>query len=217
MGINLNDLLRHYRSHTFEDYQVETPHTGVISYKVEDGQTVEGPSGEWLQRPGTLLYIIEREKNVKKMHASWKGEVTGIRPDLEGHFVEAGEVVLSVRHRLDREEIIDRILTKVLTILRAPQQARYFLSSDISAKLEKRPEGKIAIEPGDEIVIMSLMKRDTVISYKEAPGVLYKVYFQSGDIVEQGSPLLGICPSDRLQYVQKVIQRIRTDWENVTS
>ncbi|NIA08668.1 MAG: biotin attachment protein [Nitrospiraceae bacterium] len=214
MDINLNDLLRHYRSHTFEDYQVETPHTGVISFEVKEGQAVEGPSGKWLQRPGTLLYIIEREKNTKRIHASWRGEVTGIRPDLEGHFVEAGEIVLSVRHRLDREEIIDRILTQVLTILRAPQQARYFLSPDISARLEKRPEGKIALGSGDEVVIMSLMKRDTVISYKEDPGMLYKVYFRSGDIVEQGAPLLGICPSDRLQYMQKVIQRIRTDWEN---
>ncbi len=214
MGINLDDLLRHYRSHIFEDYQVKTPHTGVISFEVEEGQAVEGPSGRWLQRPGTLLYILEREKNAKRIYASWKGQVTGIRSELEGHFVEADELVLFIRHRLDREEIIDRILTQMLTILRAPQQARYFLSSDILAGLEKRPEARIAIGPGDEVVIMSLMKRDTPISYRGEPGVLYKVYFRSGDIVEQGSPLLGVCPSDRLQYMQKVIQRIRTDWED---
>jgi len=213
MDINLNDLLRRYRSHPFEDYPVETPHTGIVFLKVKEGQTVKGPSGEWLHRLGTLLYVIERERNVKRMTALWSGQVNGIRLNIEGQFVEAGELLFSIRHQLDKEEIIDRILTQVLYILPAPQRARYFLAPEISAKMEKRPEEGVFIDSGDEVLIMSLMKRDTVISYESVPGALYKVYFKSGDTVEQGSPLLGICPPDKLQYVQKVIQRIRTEWE----
>jgi hypothetical protein len=213
MNINLNDLLRRYRSHPFKDYPIETPHTGMVSFKVKEGQIVKGPGGEWLHRPGTLLYIIEREGNTKRVTALWNGKVSGIRLDLEGRFVEAGELLLFIRHQLDKEEIIDRILTQVLYILPAPQRARYFLAPEISIKMEKRPEGGVSVESGDEVLIMSLMKRDTVISYKGVPGALYKVYFKSGDTVEQGLPLLGICPPDKLQYVQKVIQRIRTEWE----
>ena len=213
MDINLNDLLRRYRSHPFEDHPVETPHTGIVSFKVKEGQTVKGPGGEWLHRPGTMLYVIERERNAKRVTALWNGRVSGIRLDLEGQFVEAGELLLSIRHQLDKEEIIDRILTQVLYVLPAPQQARYFLAPEISAKMEKWPEEGVFVESGDEVLIMSLMKRDTVISYEGVPGALYKVYFKSGDTVEQGSSLLGICPPDKLQYVQKVIQRIRTEWE----
>jgi biotin carboxyl carrier protein len=213
MDINLNDLLRRYRSHPFEDYPVETPHTGIVSFKVKEGQAVKGPGGEWLHRPGTLLYVIERERSTKRVAALWSGQVGGIRLDLEGQFVEAGESLLSIRHQLDKEEIIARILTQVLYTLPAPQRARYFLAPEISAKMEKRPEEDVFVESGDEVLIMSLMKRDTAISYKGVPGALYKVYFKSGDTVEQGFPLLGICPPDKLQYVQKVIQRIRTEWE----
>jgi biotin carboxyl carrier protein len=213
MNINLNDLLRSYRSHPFENYPVETPHTGIISYKVKEGQMVTGPSGEWLHRPGTLLYIIEREKNIKKITTLWNGQVSGIRLDLEGRFVEAGELLFYIQHQLDKKEIIDRILTQVLYVLSAPQRARYFLTPEISAKIEKQPEKLVSVKYGDDVLIMSLMKRDTVINYKGVPGALYRVYFKSGDTVEQGAPLLGICPPDKLPYVQKVIQRIRTEWE----
>nr|HDN01295.1 hypothetical protein [Deltaproteobacteria bacterium] len=213
MDINLNDLLRRYRSHPFEDYFVETPHTGVVFFKVKEGQTVKGPSGEWLHRPGTLLYTIERERNVKRMTALWSGQISGIRLDIEGRFVEAGEPLFSIRHQLDKEEIIDRILTQVLYIFSAPQRARYFLTPEISARMEKRSKKGVSVEFGEDVLIMSLMKRDTVVSYEGVPGSLYKVYFNSGDMVEQGAPLLGICSPDKLQYVQKVIHRIRTEWE----
>ncbi len=213
MDINLNDLLRRYRSHPFEDYHVETEHTGKISFKVKEGQEVRGPGGKWGQRPGTLLYLLERERNVKKIHATWNGQIAELKREKEGRFVEAGEVILAIRHRLGKEEIMDRILTRVLHIFPAPQRARYLLIPELAQKLEKTSEKGVFIEPGDESLIMSLMKRDTLISYDGPPGVIYKVYFQSGAIVEQGDPLLGICPPDKLRYVQKVIQRIRTEWE----
>lgn len=215
MDINLNDLLRRYRSHPFEDYLVETPHTGLLTFKVKEGQGVSGPSGKWGQKPGTLLFLLERERNVKKIHSHCTGEVVAVRPELQGTFVEAREIVLAIRHRLGKEEIIDRILTQVLHIFPAPQTARYLLVPDLAQKLE-RPSGarEVTLEPGDEALIMSLMKRDTIIEYQGPPGVVFKVYFQSGAMVEQGEPLLGVCPPEKLEYVQKVIQRIRTEWED---
>ncbi|HID98156.1 MAG TPA: hypothetical protein EYP57_08225 [Thermodesulfobacteriaceae bacterium] len=214
MDINLNDLLRSYRSHPYEDYHVETPHTGIISFLVEEGQAVKGPGGQWLHKPGTTLFTIDRERNQKRVTAGCNGVVADIKLSLEGKFVEAGEAVLSIRHRLDRDEIIDRILTEVLSIFSAPQRARYFLVPELVTRLEKKAGDEVLVEDDDEVLIMSLMKRDTMIRYQGVPGVIYKVYFNSGDLVEQGAPLLGICPTDNLEYVHKVIQRIRTEWKD---
>ncbi len=211
--VNLNDLLRTYRSHPYEDIPVSTPHTGIVTLKAREGQDVKGPGGPWLNRPGTLLYLLEREGNVKKMTAPCGGTVAAVRQDLDGTFVEAGATVLSIRHHLGKEEIIDRILTHVLVIFPAPQRARYYFPPEVAASLEKAQGKAVTIKPGDEPVIMSLMKRDTFLSYDGPSGVIYKVYFSSGAIVEEGAPLLGLCPHDKLEYVRKVVQRIRTEWE----
>ncbi|NDY41715.1 hypothetical protein G3N55_02460 [Dissulfurirhabdus thermomarina] len=213
MDLNLNDLLRQYRSDPYEHYRVEAVHTGVVTFRVRDGDEVNGPSGRWMHRPGSLLYLLERERNVKKIYSPWSGIVADAALDLDGRFVEAGEFLMSIRHRLGKEEIIDRILTRVLHIFAAPQRARYFLVPELAAKIEKAPGESVRVRPGDEAIIMSLMKRDTLIHYEGLAGVIYKVYFQSGALVEQGAPLLGICPPEKLPYVQRVIQRVRTEWE----
>jgi hypothetical protein len=61
---------------------------------------------------------------------------------------------------------------------------------------------------------MSLMKRDTIINYTGESGMIYRVYFQPGELVEQGMPLLGLCQPEKMEYVHKVINRIRTEWDN---
>ncbi len=214
MDINLNDLLRQFKSHPYEDHHINAPHTGVVSFKVEEGQDVNGPAGQWLQKPGTLLYVLEREKNPKRITSSFAGQVAQLRGELEGSFVQAGERLLTVRHKLNRDEIIERILKKVLHIFRAPQRARYFFTPEVVSFLEKKTEQGLSITPGSEIIIMSLMKRDTFLPYEGPPGIIYKVYFQQGDLVEQNAPLFGICPPGKLPFVEKVIQRIRTEWDD---
>lgn len=214
MDINLNDLLRQFKSHPYKDYHINAPHTGVVSFKVQEGQDVTGPSGQWLQRPGTLLYILEREKNPKRMTSSFTGQVVKLRDELEGGFVQAGERLLTVSHKLKRDEIIERILKKVLYIFRAPQRARYFFTPEVVSLLEKKTEKGLSITPGDEIIIMSLMKRDTFLPYEGPLGIIYKVYYQQGELVEHNAPLFGVCLSEKLPFVQKVIQRIRTEWDD---
>jgi hypothetical protein len=214
MDINLNELLRKFRSHPYEDHHVYTPHTGLISFKVEEGDEVQGASGTWLQKPGTLLYYLEREGNVKKIYAKCNGVVTGIKKDLNGKFAEANTRLFYIRHKLGKNEIIERILTEVLHIFPAPQRARYFILPEIASRLEKKDKKEVSIRPGDEVVIMSLMKRDTILKYDGEPGVIFKVYFSRGAVVEQGLPLLGVCPQERLQYVHKIIQRVKNEWED---
>ena len=69
------------------------------------------------------------------------------------------------------------------------------------------------VRPGDEIFTMSLMKRDTPIYYQGEPGIIHSVYFQQGITVEQDEPLIGICPADKLPVIQKVITRVKAEWE----
>jgi hypothetical protein len=214
MDINLNELLVKYRSHPYEDHHVFTPHTGKIFFKVREGDEVKGPAGAWLHKPGTLLFHLEREGNIKNIHAECSGTVTDILEDIEGDFVEANTRVLAIRHHLGKDEIIDRILTQVLHIFQAPQRARYFLLPELIARMEQKEKKEVAIRPGDESIIMSLMKRDSILNYDGVTGVIFKVYFSQGALVEQGEPLIGVCPHERLQYVQKIIQRIRTEWED---
>ncbi len=214
MSINLNDLLRKYKSHPYEDHEILAPHTGVVKFKVEEGQAVKGPSGQWLHRPGTLLYILEREKNPKRITSRFDGIVTDLRVDLDGKFVEAGQPLMLIRHRLNKQEITNRILKEVLHIFPAPERARYFFTPEISAKFEKGKTKSLSVKTGDEIVIMSLMKRDTTLNYEGPSGVLYEVYFKNGDILEQGAPLFGVCLPERLPFVEKVIQRIKTEWDD---
>jgi len=213
MEINLSDLLRQYRAHPYEDHHIDAPHTGKIRFKVKEGQAVDGPSGQWLQRPGSLLCILEREKNPKRITSQYSGTVVDLKQELDGSFVQAGQRLMTVCHRLNKDEILDRILERVLYIFPAPERARYFFTPEISSRLEKQGKEGLTIRPGDEILIMSLMKRDTFLSYEGPPGVLYKIYFKHGDLKDQDAPLIGICSPDRLQFVQKVTQRIKTEWD----
>ncbi len=212
MEINLDQLLEKYRNHPYEDHVISTPHTGVIKFQVEEGQEVHGPRGKWLEKPGSLLYILERERNPKRIAAPFDGTVADLRRELDGEFIHAGEQVLTIRHRLSKDEVIDRILREVLYIFAAPQRARYYLVPEFAARLEKKG-GQIPIEPGSEFIIMSLMKRDTLVKYDGVQGVIYKIYFKNGDLVEQDQPLVGICPPDQLPFIQKVVQHIRNEWE----
>ena len=214
MDINLNDLLRQFKSHPYEDHHIDAPHTGVVSFRIKEGQEVKGPSGQWLHKPGTLLYVLEREKNPKRINSKFTGTVASLRTELDGTFVQAGERLLTIQHRLNRNEIIDKILRKVLHVFKAPQRARYFFTPEVVAYLEKKTEKGLTVNKGDEITIMSLMKRDTFLPYQGPPGIIYKVYFKQGDMIEQDAPLFGVCPPEKLPFVEKMIQRIRTEWDD---
>ena len=66
--INFDEIINKYRSDPYDYLDVVTPHTGRVSFKVQEEETVEGPSGKWNHHPGTLLYILTREKNPKPMN-----------------------------------------------------------------------------------------------------------------------------------------------------
>ncbi|MCF6290106.1 MAG: hypothetical protein L3J03_03825 [Desulfobacterales bacterium] len=210
--INFDQILDKYRSDPYEYVEIITPHTGKIRFHVENGTEVKAPSGTWRQNPGTLLYTINRERNPKKIHSTTTGVIADVRGDLEGHFVEAGEKILTIRHPLKKREIIEAILQKVLYLFPAPENAKYFFSMEVQSRIDKNGERDVFVEPGDEIIIMSLMKRDTPILYSGEPGIIHSVYFQPGVSVKQGTPLLGVCAPEKLPLVKEIINHVKAEW-----
>lgn len=211
--IDFDNVIGKYRNDPYEYVDVCTRHTGQIRFKVREGSEVEGPTGEWHHIKGTLLYEILREGNQKKMFSSTNGVISFIRDDLEGQFVEAGERILTIRHPLTKREIIESILRQVLEPFNAPERAKYFFSLELQSKIEKYGQRAVSIKPGDEILTMSLMKRDTPVYYTGEPGIIHSVYFQPGVSIDHGEPLIGICSKEKLPLIQKIITRVKAEWE----
>lgn len=211
--IDFDEIIGKYKNDPYNYEDVLAVHTGRVQFKVADGDDVEAPSGEWQQKPGTVLYEINRERNPKLISAQIKGTIMDMRSELDGQFVEAGEKLMTIRHPLKKKEIIEGILKEVLYLFPAPETAKYFFALDIQSRIDKKGAREITIDDGDEILTMSLMKRDTPVFYKGERGVIHSVYFRPGVSVQQGDPLIGVCALDKLPLIQKIITRVKADWD----
>jgi biotin carboxyl carrier protein len=211
--IDFDEILGKYHSDPYEYVDIHATHTGKIRFLVKKGDDVDAITGEWKHIPGTALFEITREKNPKKVTAMTNGVVSTLCEELEGKFVEAGEKLMTIRHPLKKKEIIESILKEVLHIFPAPERAKYFFSLDVQSRIDKKGAREVSVKPGDEIIIMSLMKRDTPVYYNGVQGVIHSVYFKPGVSVDQGAPLIGVCPADKLPLIKKIINRVKADWD----
>jgi len=211
--INFDEIISKYRSDPYDYLDILSSHTGRVKFKVSEGDEVQGPGGKWHHKPGTLLFVLNRENNPKPIHSQTNGVVSSLREELEGHFVEAGEKLLTIKHPLKKREIIEGILQNVLYLFKAPENAKYFFSLDIQSRIEKQGEKGVFIQPGDEIITMSLMKRDTPIFYDGEPGIIHSIYFKPGISANQGEPLIGVCAREKLPLIQKIITHVKAEWD----
>jgi acetyl/propionyl-CoA carboxylase alpha subunit len=211
--IDFDEILARYRSDPYKYIDIVAPHTGMVSYLVEKGNEVEAPGGEWKHIPGTSLFKINRENNPKTVNAPINGIISEIRGECEGRFVEAGEKLLTIRHPLKKKDIIESILKEVLYLFPAPESAKFFFSLDIQSRFDKKGTRGVTIRPGEEVFTMSLMKRDTPVTYTGVEGIIHSIYFKPGVSIQQGEPLVGVCPVDKLGLIQKVITRVKAEWD----
>jgi hypothetical protein len=211
--IDFDEILAKYRSDPYKYIDIVAPHTGTISFLIEKGNEVDAPSGQWRHIPGTALFQINREKNQKTVNAPINGIVSEIRGECEERFVEAGEKLLTIRHPLKKRDIIESILKEVLYLFPAPETAKFFFSLEIQSRFDKKGSRGVTIKSGDEVFTMSLMKRDTPVSYTGDAGIIHSIYFKPGVSVQQGEPLIGVCPVDKMGLVQKVITRVKAEWD----
>ena len=84
---------------------------------------------------------------------------------------------------------------------------------DIQSRIYQYGQREVFVKPGDELFTMSLMKRETPIYYEGEPGIIHSVYFKPGDSVDQGTPLIGVCAESKLPLIQKIITRVKAEWE----
>lgn len=213
--IDFDEILAKYRSDPYNYIDIYAPHTGTINFLVEKGNGVDAPSGEWNHIPGTALFQIDRERNQKSVNAPINGVVSELRSECEDCFVEAGEKLLTIRHPLKKKDIIESILKEVLYLFPAPETAKFFFSMDIQSRFDKKGSRGVTIRSGDEVFTMSLMKRDTPVSYIGKEGVIHSIYFKPGVSVQQGEPLIGVCPADKMGLIQKVIIRVKAEWDAI--
>ena len=114
--IDFDAIIGKYRSDPYDYIEVAAIHTGVVNFKVQEGDEVDSPSGEWAHIPGSPIYEINRERNPKVVTTQINGTISSLNADLEGKFVEAGEILLTIRHPLKKKEIIENILNHHLTL-----------------------------------------------------------------------------------------------------
>jgi hypothetical protein len=208
------EIFSKYKADPFDYVAIHAVHTGRVTFKAKVGQEVVAPSGDWLQIAGTPLYEINRERNPRLVGAQVNGMVSEIHTELEGCFVEAGVKLMTIKHPLKKKEIIENILRDVLYLFPAPESAKYFFAMDIQSRIDKKGARAVSVEPGDEILTMSLMKRDTPIYYQGERGVIYSVYFKPGISVAQGDSLFGVCAPEKLPLIQKIITRVKAEWDS---
>jgi len=214
--MDIKALLEDIKASPYEEIEIRAPHTGVVEFAAKaEGTKVLGPTGAWKEKPGTLLALIERERNKKPIHAPQKGEIKDIAQELAGKFVEAGTRLMTLRHFLSRDEVIEVILKKALHLVTAPERAKYYFVPEVDQKIKASGLRSVKVASGMDLFIMSRMKREALLSYKGPEGQIYSVYFGYGDNVDAGQPLIGVCPGDQLQRIQEVVAQVRSEWKEM--
>ena len=212
--LNITDLLEHIKAAPYEEVHITAPHTGQICFaKIQPGDTVYGPGGAWKERPGTQLASLERERNPKPICAPKKGVINAVRRELDGSFVEAGTRLVTMKHTLTREEVLNRLLRQALHLFDAPQRAKYYFSPHVDKKIQAGGVRSVTVHDGMEVFIMSRMKREVPLTYSGPGGLIYAVYFKHTDNVDAGQPLIGVCPPSQLAAIEDVIMRVQTEWQ----
>jgi biotin carboxyl carrier protein len=212
--LNIKELLDKVKASPYREIVIHAPHTGVVEFAgLKPGDRVQGLTGDYKENPGTLLASLTREKNKKSITAPEQGQVENIRTELEGSFVEAGEPLVTIKHYLTRKEVIELVLQEALFLFRAPERAKFYFVPEVDQKLKVSGKRSVKVHEGMEFLIVSRMKRETPLAYSGPDGIIYSVYFGRGDTVDEGEPLIGVCPEDQLTVIQDVVARIQSEWE----
>ena len=212
--LNIKQLLEEVRESPYEEVPVKSPHTGIIRFEsLDHGQVVEGAEDD---SKGSLLGHLEREGNVKPVSAPLGGELVRIAGDLDGGFIQAGETLAVIRHYLSKDEVIERILKKTLSLFHAPERAAYYFVPEIENKIKASGSKSVVIRPGQDVFIASRMKRESLLSYDGPGGIIHSVYFHTGEVLEIGAPLIGVCGEENLVHIQEVVGKVQAEWEDVS-
>lgn len=211
---NISELLDEIKSSPYREIIIKAPHTGRITFTegIKTNDRVLGPQGQWKEKPGTQIAILERERNLKPIYIPENGILSLIHSELEGKFVEAGCELAIVKHMLTKEEVEHTILRKTLNLFCAPERAKYYFTPEVDKKIRASDAHSVLVHDGMELFIMSRMKREVPLLYSGPEGVIYAIYFKYNENMDSGDPLIGVCPKEQLPAIQDVIMRVQTEW-----
>ncbi len=212
--LDISKLLEEIKQTPFDKVEIVSPWCGRVSFAdIKEEDPVAGPSGNWLEVPGTLLANVEREHNPKPVRAPEKGRIEIIHNELEGQFIEAGTPLLTLKHFLTKQEVIQIILKQALHLFNAPERAKYYFVPEVDVKIRAAGHRSVRIANGMDLFIMSRMKREAILPYSGPEGLIYSVYFSHNENVGAGEPLIGVCPEELMPIVEDVVARVQAEWE----
>ncbi|MDL2316082.1 biotin attachment protein [Desulfovibrio sp. OttesenSCG-928-A18] len=212
--LDISAVLEEIKASPYTELSVRAPHCGLLTFPgdLKPGDPLSGPVGEWKEKPGTLLATLERERNERPISCEEKGELAALNRELDGCFVEAGTEIARYRHFLSREEVLQLILKRALHLFIAPERAKYYFVPAVDIKFKVSGPKAVTVHDGDELFIMSRMKREASLRYSGPEGVIYAVYFIYNQNVDAGAPLIGVCPPDLVPQVEEAVLRVQTEW-----
>lgn len=212
--LNIGKLLEEMKGSPYEEIVIRAPHCGTVRYeKLVPGSHIRGPSGQWKEKNGTCIAVIEREHNMRPILAMETGTLVAINEELEGTFVEAQTPLATIRHFLSKDEVLKIILKKALYLFCAPEKAKYYFIPEVEKNIQVSGNKSVKVHEGMELFIMSRMKREALLSYTGPSGVIYAKYFERSENIDAGKPLIGICPENQLPQIEDVVLRVQTEWE----
>lgn len=213
--LDIRQLLEEVKASPYKEIIVKAPHCGVVNFpeSLSVDAKVSGPSGNWKEKPGTVLATLNRERNDNTIRSQEKGSVLSLNSELQGQFVESGTELLRIRHFLSREEVVSLILKQSLHLFMAPESAKYYFVPSVDIKIKISGPKAVSIQDGMEIFIISRMKREMPLRYTGPDGVIYAVYFSHNQNTEAGQPLIGVCPADQVAAIEDVVLRVQTEWQ----
>ncbi|HCO11961.1 MAG TPA: biotin attachment protein [Desulfonauticus sp.] len=210
---NIKELLDKIKENPYKTIVVKTPHCGTIEFVVGEGEEVKGPRGKYKEQPGTLLAYLTRENNQKPLYAQERGIISKIYPFQKGDFVEANTPILEIKHYLTKEEVLELILKETLYLFRAPEKGKYYFVPEIDKRIKAKGCQKVKLHPGEEVLILSRMKRETFLPYEGPEGIIYHLYFKPGQSLNAEDILFGVCPPEDLESIKEVVLKVKSEWE----
>ena len=213
--LDISAVLEEIKASPYEEMTIVAPHCGIVTFPegLDAGSALFGPSGTWKEKSGTLIANLERERNSKAITCPEKGEVVSVHRQLDGQFVQAGTELVRFRHFLSKDEVLQLILKKALHLFLAPERAKYYFVPAVDVKIKVSGPKAVTVRDGEELFIMSRMKREASLRYAGPEGVIYALYFTHNQNVDAGQPLIGICPPDMVDQVEEVVMRVQTEWK----
>ena len=163
--LDVSKLLEEIKASPYEELDITAPHTGIVHFdNIVPGVKVLGPTGQWKEKPGSRLALLEREGNSKPIYAPQNGVVDLVHDDLDDTFVEAGTPLVNLKHFLSKDEVLEKILKRTLHPFLAPERAKYYFVPEVDKKISASGAKSVTVSDGMELLIMSRMDSSSSIT-----------------------------------------------------